>query len=42
MEDRGLARGRVMMDERRMVALSGVLVALMAARPGKIDPAVQH
>ena len=35
MEQRGLAGGRVMMDERRMVALSGVVVASTAARPGK-------
>ena len=42
MEQRGLAGGRVMMDERRMVALSGVVVASTAARPGKVDAAVQH
>ena len=41
MEQRGLAGGRVMMDERRMVALSGVVVASTAARPGKVDAAVQ-
>ena len=39
MEQRG---GRVMMDERRMVALSGVVVTSTAARPGKLDAAVQH
>ena len=42
MEQQGLAGGRVMMDERRMVALSGVVVALTAARPGKVDAAVHH
>ena len=35
MEQRGLAGGRVMMDERRMVAST-------AARTGKVDAAVQH
>nr|XP_020199841.1 vegetative cell wall protein gp1-like [Aegilops tauschii subsp. strangulata] len=39
MEQRGLAGGRVMMDERRMVALSGNVVASTAARPGKIGAA---
>ena len=42
MEQRGLAGGRVMMDEHRMVALSGVVVASTAARPGKVDSAVHH
>ena len=42
MEQRGLAGGRVMMDERRMVVLSGVVVASTAARPGKVHAAVQH
>ena len=42
MEQRGLASGRVMMDERRMVELSGVVVVSTAARPGKVDAAVQH
>ena len=42
MEQRGLAGGRVMMDERKMVALSGVVVALTTTRPGKVDAAVQH
>ena len=42
MEQRGLAGGRVMMDERMMVALSGIVVASTAARPGKVDVAVQH
>ena len=42
MEHRGLADGRVMMDERRMVALSSVVVALTTARPGKVDVAVHH
>ena len=42
MEQRGLAGGRVMMDERRMVALSGVVVTSTAARPGKVHAAVQH
>ena len=42
MEQRGLTGGRVMMDERRMVALSGVMVASMAARSGKVDVAVHH
>ena len=42
MEKRGLGDGRVMMDERRMVALSGVVVASTAARPGKVDATVQH
>ena len=39
MEQPGLAGGRVMMDERRMMALSGVVVASTAARPGKVDAA---
>ena len=42
MEQRGLADGRVMMDEHRMVALSGVVVTPMAARLVKVDAAVQH
>ena len=42
MEQQGLADGRVMMDERRMVALSGVMVASMATRLGKVDAAVQY
>ena len=42
MEQRGLAGGRVMMDERRMVALSGVMVASTAATLGKVDAAVQY
>ena len=42
MEQRGLAGGRVMMDECRMVALSGVVVASTVATPGKVDAAVQH
>ena len=40
MEQRGLATGRVLMDERRMVALSGVMVASTAVRPGKVDAAL--
>nr|XP_020189913.1 uncharacterized protein LOC109775596 [Aegilops tauschii subsp. strangulata] len=35
MEQRGLAGGRVLMDECGMVALSGIMVASTAARPGK-------
>ena len=42
MEQHGLAGGRVMMDERRMVALSGVVVASTTARPGKVDATVHH
>ena len=42
MEQRGLAGGRVMMDERGMVALSGVMVASTAARPGKVDATVHY
>ena len=42
MEQRGIAGGRVMMDERGMVALSVIVVASTAARPGKVDAAVQH
>ena len=42
MKQRGLTGGRVMMDERRMVALSGVVVASTAARPDKVNAAVQH
>ena len=42
MEQRGLAGGHVLMDERRMVALSGVVVASTAGRPGKVDARVQH
>ena len=42
MEQRGIAGGRVMMDERRMVALSGNVVASTAARPGKVDAALHH
>ena len=42
MEQRGVAGGRVIMDERRMVALSGVVVASTAAKPGKVHAAVQH
>ena len=42
MEQRGLASERVMMDERRMVALSDVVVTSTAARPGKVDAAVHH
>ena len=42
MEQRDLAGGCVMMDERRMVVLSGIVVASTAARPGKVDAAVQH
>ena len=30
------------MDERRAVELSGAMVATTAARPGKVDAAVQH
>ena len=30
------------MDERRAVELSGAMVASTAARPGKVDAAVQH
>ena len=41
MEQRGLADGRVMMDEHRMVALSGVVVASMAERPGTVHATVQ-
>ena len=42
MEQRGLAGEQVMMDEYMMVALSGVVVMSTAARPGKVDAAVQH
>ena len=42
MEQRGLVDGRVMMDERRMVVLSGVVVVSTAAKPGKVDATVQH
>ena len=42
MEQRGLAGGRVMMDERRMAELSGVVVASMTTRPGKVHATVQH
>ena len=42
MEQRGLAGGRVMMDDRRMVALSGVVVASTTARPGKVDATLHH
>ena len=42
MEQRGLAGGRVMMDGRRMVAISGVVVASTAARPSKVGATVQH
>ena len=42
MEQRGLAGGRVLMDERRAVELSGAMVASTTARPGKVDAAVQH
>ena len=42
MEQRGLAGGRVMMDERRMVALSGIVVVATTTRPGKVDATVQH
>ena len=38
---RGIAGGRVMMDERRMVALSGVVAASMAERPGTVHATVQ-
>ena len=41
MEQRDLAGGCVMMDERRMVVLSGIVVASTAARPGKDDASVQ-
>ena len=41
MEQQGLTGGRAMMDERGMVALFGVVVASTAARPGKVDAAVQ-
>ena len=41
MEQRCLAGGRVMMDERRMVALSGVVVASMAERPDTVHATVQ-
>ena len=37
---RGIAGGRVMMDERRAVELSGAMVASTAARPGKVYAAV--
>ncbi|EMS35673.1 hypothetical protein TRIUR3_34140 [Triticum urartu] len=36
MKQRGLIGGHVMMDEHRMVALSGAVVAPTAARAGKI------
>ena len=42
MEQRGLAGGRVLMDECRAVELSGTMVASTAVRPGKVDTAVQH
>jgi hypothetical protein len=35
MEQRGLAGGRVMLGKHRMVALSGVVVALMVVWPAK-------
>ena len=38
----GSRRGHVMMDERRMVALSGIVVASTIARPGKVDAGVHH
>ena len=43
----GVARWRLgarcaEMDSRRMVALSGVVVASTAARPGKLDATIQH
>ena len=38
---RSIAGGRVMMDERIMVALSGVVVASMAERPGMVHATVQ-
>ena len=41
MEQRGLASERVMMDERRMVALSDVVVVSMAVRPGTVHATVQ-
>ena len=41
MKQRGLAGGRVMMDERKMVALSGIVVASTAARPDRVDASVQ-
>ena len=37
----GPAGGRVMMDERRMAALSGVVVASMAERPSTVHATVQ-
>ena len=42
MEQRGLAGRRVMMDERRMMTLSGVVVASTTARPSNVDAAVHH
>ena len=42
MEQLALVGRRAMMDERRMVALYGVVVASTTARPGKVDAAVQH
>ena len=42
MEQRDLAGGLVMVDECRMVALSGVVVASTTARPGKVDAAARH
>ena len=41
MEQRGLAAGHLLMDERRMATLSGIVVASTAARPGKVDASVQ-
>ena len=41
MEQRGFAAGRVLMDERRMAALSRVVAASTTARPGKVDASVQ-
>ncbi|KAE8793199.1 Katanin p60 ATPase-containing subunit [Hordeum vulgare] len=40
-EQRGLDGGRVMIDERRMVALYGVVVVSTAGRPCKVDASVQ-
>ena len=42
MEQRGLVGEHVMMDECRMVALSGIVMASTTARPGKVDAIVHH
>ena len=39
---RSFSDGRVWMDTCRMVTLSGIVVASMIARPGKVHVAVQN